>query len=300
MYISTLFVILVVLVLVTLLGHGMWVLIGTVYRALFNASPPPEARTTVQRAPECARCRHTMSKEENRCPRCGLACDSVLAQELADMDATFRQMQRFRKSKTLPFYLFDQVKHALNARRHELDSPTVKPQPPAEEIPSVLPAPPTEETPKPIPDWMRLQEILDSKSAYALAAADRVRIVMCFRQSSKAELERLPLPTQRNLAQVLVQVDLINEALQTLERCLAFHPQHLEAADIALLGARIAADHDRESQSRQFLQKALARTLTPEQQEEVQRIRELWDTSTAPGTRTGRATTSKQGRTHCH
>src|SRR6202011_5153397 len=46
-------------------------------------------------ATECYRCGYVMASGQLQCPACGLSPNSPIAAELADLEATARQIQRF-------------------------------------------------------------------------------------------------------------------------------------------------------------------------------------------------------------
>lgn len=88
-----LFGLLFVLLLVALVGHGLWVFLAAIFRIVTNTpAPVPGGKET-----ECPRCERLMPPWADECPACGLNRQGPLAKELADLAATARQLERFEK-----------------------------------------------------------------------------------------------------------------------------------------------------------------------------------------------------------
>ena len=84
---SVLFVAAIVVGIVTAFGHGIWLLVAAVFRAMFASSPEQTTR--------CFRCGRSLFTGYGRCPHCGLERDSTLSAELADLAAMRRQAGPF-------------------------------------------------------------------------------------------------------------------------------------------------------------------------------------------------------------
>src|SRR2546423_1409573 len=94
-------ILLLLLVFVTLVGHGIWVLLATFaafFRALLGGDPTPPARPREPgpgRPEPCACCGQRVPAGLRRCDCCGLDRDSPLALTLKDLAATDRQLTTF-------------------------------------------------------------------------------------------------------------------------------------------------------------------------------------------------------------
>src|SRR2546428_4196899 len=87
------------LVLITLIGHGIWVLLAMIYRAL---SGEPESQSVsindrsdarTKRETRCVECGATLLDVDSFCPVCGRARSSV--GPMADLAMTARQLDKF-------------------------------------------------------------------------------------------------------------------------------------------------------------------------------------------------------------
>jgi hypothetical protein len=109
--------------LVSLIGHGLWLLAAAVFRTLLGesaAAPTPPERWT-----ECPRCERYVTPGSPLCPGCGLVLDGPVARELADLEATARQLRRFHHEGVLPTASFDQLQSQLDSRRRQLSRGTL-------------------------------------------------------------------------------------------------------------------------------------------------------------------------------
>ncbi len=117
--------ILMVLGVVTLVGHGIWVMLA----ALFGQRKWPT------RAQGCVFCgRSTYGTK--RCDWCGRDLTTALAAELADLDVVKRQLMRFRSSGTLTPQAVDRLLERLDNYRKRLLTPQ---QPLPVAMPAVAP-----------------------------------------------------------------------------------------------------------------------------------------------------------------
>jgi hypothetical protein len=111
------------LLVITVLGHGMWLVCATLLRSLLGRKEPPQPVAATlgrrRRGPtECLRCGYQLPANASDCPRCGLDYEGVVAAELADLEAVARQLERFRRVEQLPKEVLDQF-WAQVQERHE-------------------------------------------------------------------------------------------------------------------------------------------------------------------------------------
>jgi len=95
---AVLFVIAIVLTIVTLVGHGIWVLLA----AIFGGGRKTPRQT-------CAFCGRSTPVSHDRCDWCGKDLASLTARELSDLEAVRRQLQRFRQKGTLKPQVVDRL-----------------------------------------------------------------------------------------------------------------------------------------------------------------------------------------------
>src|SRR5215470_9808162 len=96
---SALIVVLFVIVLITLVGHGIWVLLAMIYRAL-TGEPESQSISTNDRSATLTRpdargaeCGAVLQIGDSFCPICGLSRSS--SRLMTDLAKTARQLDRF-------------------------------------------------------------------------------------------------------------------------------------------------------------------------------------------------------------
>jgi hypothetical protein len=86
-----------VLLLITLIGHGIWVLLRWIIRQL--AGKPPDPDVQAPGLSRCSNCNATGSPKEIFCGICGARKPSgIVVELLKDLTATERQVERFRRA----------------------------------------------------------------------------------------------------------------------------------------------------------------------------------------------------------
>src|SRR5262245_129878 len=96
----------IALAVVTVVGHGIWVLVANMFRS--------------QTWEDCPRCGGPCSAQRRSCPRCGLERRGRVADELADLEATRRQLGRFRRRDDLPPAVLRAMRRAVEERHQQL------------------------------------------------------------------------------------------------------------------------------------------------------------------------------------
>ncbi len=138
-----LFFLAVALVIITLLGHGIWVFLAFI----FSGGQKKRKRCT------CVFCGRTISVNDDSCLWCMRDLRSPLAAEIADIDALLRQLKRFERQGNLQFEMVTDLTERVKSYREQLLNPqsvvveTVVPLPIAAEIPATPQAPIPEEMP---------------------------------------------------------------------------------------------------------------------------------------------------------
>ena len=128
---------LIVLGLITLIGHGIWVLLAAIFRALsghdteHETSPQPSLRvreTAVvpPRQPRfCDHCGAVLGANGNLCISCGHPQLEVADKDtLGDLAATERQLQRWYEQGVLDEMKFNWLRHVVATERQRLTAPT--------------------------------------------------------------------------------------------------------------------------------------------------------------------------------
>ena len=89
-----LFTLLIILTLVTLVGHGIWVLLAAINRAL-SGGPVPAMQK------RCLFCGQLTAADARRCDWCGRETTGQTAEELADIEAFVRQVKRLQRAGSI-------------------------------------------------------------------------------------------------------------------------------------------------------------------------------------------------------
>jgi hypothetical protein len=140
---GALFVLAIVFGMVTLLGHGIWVVFAYVFEALFASERP---RSSPNGLATCPGCGQAIPSWKKRCPGCGLESFGTAAGELTDLAATARQLQRFSNDGLLSPEELEHLNGTVRTRQRRLmgleEPPSYAPSPPPldEAIPEALPA----------------------------------------------------------------------------------------------------------------------------------------------------------------
>lgn len=147
----------IILILITLLGHGIWVLVRGLIRLLAGktSSDSEVPRPGLSR---CSSCNAEISIKTIFCGRCGSRqTTGIVAELLKDLAATERQLERFRRAGTIEDEVYENLKKRIQTERFRLNNraagtpvtpPPIVSQPPAQQQPaSVTETPPTDTTP---------------------------------------------------------------------------------------------------------------------------------------------------------
>jgi hypothetical protein len=263
-------ILLVVLGVLMLVGHGLWLLLAAILRIIFGSSSDRRSvEPTLGPAAgwsTCPQCERHLLPRHLRCWGCGLDLTSVLAGELADLRTTARQLRYFRAQGALDEATWQQLRAHIAAQREELltHKPAARvPEPARVPVEGVTLAP---------PPWQELEETLAGcQEVRNLPPDKRLWAIAQSRQLSEAQLAAMSANAQRNLARLLVRGGFIVEALAAYRRLLRAHPQEPDLVDLALEAARLAVPRDTE-QAKWFLEEALAAHPRAEARQEVEEL----------------------------
>lgn len=115
-----LFIIGVVLLVVTLLGHGIWVVLSLLVRAVFGAGKNTDGEPRFV----CPTCGKQTSALEPRCDWCGRAQPATTVRAIEDLVAFRRQLFRLKETGLIDRDQFETLVAAANTYRVRLRQPT--------------------------------------------------------------------------------------------------------------------------------------------------------------------------------
>jgi hypothetical protein len=193
------------------------------------------------------------------------------------LEATVRQLQRFRSESTLAPELIDQLQEQVVARRAQLTGrkPAAKPgvTPVAPSAPAEEPPPSPPPIPKPEPSPVRqLQELLTAQgTADELSAVDRERALALYRQA-RMHIADLAPEAQLALARLFKRTSQIPEALEVYRRWLTTATEGSAFGAVALEAGRLALDLGNPLQARWFTNLALERSPGPDVRSEAEAL----------------------------
>jgi len=130
---------LIVLGVITLIGHGIWVLLAAIFRAfsdnVTNESTPPPIYEKTPAPPRqhsfCDHCGATLAANSQKCFSCGRPQLEITDKNrLSDLDATERQLQRFYEQGVLDDLKFNWLKQVVAQERQQLLHPVAAPPKP--------------------------------------------------------------------------------------------------------------------------------------------------------------------------
>jgi hypothetical protein len=129
--IPLLIILFILLLIVTLVGHGIWVVLAWFFRELGGgkrgASPRSASQTSPAQRP-CPNCGESLAIQMKFCGVCG-AHRLSLAQEvhLRELESTLRQLERLRQSGTLDAVNFRVLKTKIENEREQMLFPNGRP-----------------------------------------------------------------------------------------------------------------------------------------------------------------------------
>jgi hypothetical protein len=135
---EALFGLAILLLLITLIGHGIWVFLRWIIRQLTGKSAA-EPRVQSLGLSRCANCNADISSQATFCGYCGAGRPSgIVVELLKDLAATERQLGRFRRAGVITNDVYEEFKSRIQAERIRLSNreaatpatpPPVVPQP---------------------------------------------------------------------------------------------------------------------------------------------------------------------------
>jgi hypothetical protein len=272
-----LFVILgfVVLVgIVTVLGHVFWLFLAFVFKALLGGSreaPTGQSSKAAADRQRCPQCGRLILPWHEHCRACGLERDAAAAEDLSNLRVTEQQLRLFLEAQDIDREVYERLQSCIAARRARLTGKT--PVPEGEPVASVKADRPEKELAPSLA--RRLERLLESSpNVRQLTPGQRQNALACHRQLSEDQLATLSARAQWTLARLLRGSEREGPAAacRAYRRLLEAHPTTTEYAAAALEAGRFARDHEQTEEARWFLNQALTKDLAPAGREEVERL----------------------------
>ncbi|MBL8792264.1 MAG: hypothetical protein JNM56_00010, partial [Planctomycetia bacterium] len=263
-----LLIFLIVLGFIALLGHGIWVFVAVIFRALLGGDRPRERETPF----ECPACERFSPGWSEHCLNCGLLRHSPATAELTDLAALQRQLERFERAGTADAGLLEKVQALAYARKRLLlghaPAPEARPEvrePAVEPVRVEQPTATVATTPD-LKPWQQLQALmLRWREGGSLSADEHAQALLWYQHADAVQLSALSAPAQLQMARLLEEEGWLPEALRTLRRFLQRYPQAPEFGPTALRAARLAMQDNQPNQAEWFVQRSLsAGTLSAE------------------------------------
>ncbi len=260
---------------VAAVGHGVWLLLAALFRALF-AEPSPSPRGP-ERDPQrrsvrvtCQGCGTPFFGGERACPACGLDPESPRARELRDLAITSFHLEALVKHGELDAAVGDQVQRSVQSRQATLRVGWSAEPPRLEDSPRGL-----GEAAVPVAAavWKELNHLLaSSPDLQDLSFPQRQQALAWYRQLDEAEVGRLSLLGLLALARLLKMAGLTSRSLRVYKVLLKKYRAAPEAGVAALEAAQLAFRDQQLRQARWFLEQTRGHSYSPTEQQEIERL----------------------------
>ena len=120
--ITLLIVLVIILGVITLVGHGIWVLLRSIFR-LFTGATDSQPNISSSAPFRCQNCNFELSADAGFCGHCGWHKPvGIVVELLKDLASTERQIQRFHRAGTLDDDSYEKLKAQIDQERLKLDS----------------------------------------------------------------------------------------------------------------------------------------------------------------------------------
>ncbi len=129
--IPLLIILFILLLIVTLVGHGIWVVLAWFFREFgggkISARPPSASQTSSAQRP-CHNCGESLAIQMKFCGVCGAHRLSLAQEEhLRELDGTLRQLERLHQSGALDAVNFRVLKTKIESEREQMLFPDGRP-----------------------------------------------------------------------------------------------------------------------------------------------------------------------------
>ncbi len=249
----------VVVLLITFIGHGLWLFVASIVNAAFGAHSPEYRRRQGRRV--CAACGCPFPQSAHRCPECGLFVDDPVARELRRLEQTAKCIEDLVEHAALDPAVGEEVYRGLEKRQHWLISGK---SPEA----GVAQNDRAEDQP-----WQVIERLLGScRDVRDLPLEQRKRALACYRAMEKSDRPHLSPPALLTLARLLRVAGLNSRALGIYQVLAATHAQASQASTGALEAAYLTIHEGHNDQAKWFLQLALSGNLPERERREAEEL----------------------------
>jgi hypothetical protein len=261
-------ILLAVLALITVVGHGIWVGLAWLGRAI-TRTVAEEAR----RAVESGHSERFRGSSAVRLPSAEKHVESI-GDESQELEAMARQVRRFQERGELDVPTADRLRAALEARRQALMKPS-SPDLPERVLAVAAPL---------VSLADRLEELLSQCGDVRNLTLDNRRQALAWSlQLTDEEQADLSAPTLLAVARLLSISGMTSRALAVYCRLLDLRPDYEGHAAVALEAGRLAARDGRDALARTLLEQALSEGLSPEARQEAEHLLDRLDREEAAG-----------------
>ncbi|HYV37456.1 MAG TPA: hypothetical protein VE988_17255, partial [Gemmataceae bacterium] len=293
-YCFVLVLVLLLLTVITLVGHFLWVMTAAVFGALFkfdDAATSPKPLASADRGSvrggersdiECILCGQLFVRRHRTCPQCGLDCKQEEAVELRDLDTTARQLGRLARLDETQREVMESTLGTVDRRRHELVkrleqmtgfAKELKPQPSQPAVLEPTPPPKTAPAEQPINDLAEINTILSSNpDVRQWSPEQRSRALALYRAQMPNVWARLGPAQLLPLARLLRLAGLSSRALDLYGLLLLHHPQSWQACEAVVEAATLAHQLGQPEARAALIQKAASLPLTEAQRQLLEQL----------------------------
>jgi tetratricopeptide (TPR) repeat protein len=233
---------LVLIAVITLVGHGIWIALAALFRALKGGNE--EFQKEGQTAPSSS---HRLSSP------------AFSQGELQELDIVARQLRLFLTRGEIDRATGERMQQALDARRRMVKGPV--PETASQRLDALL------------------AQCTDVRH---LSVENRRLALAWFRQLTEAEQDRLSVPTLLAVARLLRLAGLASRAVAVYRRLLEVHPEYTNRAAVAFEAGRFAAAEEMNEAARDFLSRAIALGLSGEDWNKAEKLLKELDRKITP------------------
>jgi hypothetical protein len=255
-----LFAVLVVLAIITLVGHGVWVLIATLFKDT-PGSRQPRAPSGFFAERQCEHCGNWYSSRQRYCPRCDFDPECVEAVQLRNLDITRQQLERLVRADLLRQANADPVLASIAQLKAQLE----------EQINVALGR--RRGLLLPLTGGDDIRKLLAScEDVRELTAEERKRALAWYRTKSEPSWAEESPQVLLNLARLLRLAGLGSRALRLYELLVLHHRDFAKVGEAAVEGVTLASKLDDPNRLNDLAARALILPLTPEQRRAIESL----------------------------
>ena len=211
------------LCLVTIIGHGLWILIASIFSSRKPLPAPNRRARRLRHAITCAGCGVEFPDWEERCPECGLNETERPRGERRDLEAAARTIQRLKEQGKLTAETCEQIYQSIETRQSELIRRASRPR-----------------SAEPVGPISQLEAWFGADLGAALTVDEKKQALALARSLQGKRLQELTAGALVGVAQLQTSVGMVSRACRVYEILFNCHPTE-EQTRLAVLDAlRIA------------------------------------------------------------